>query len=76
MEGRLRPSNLARPALGASEPFGWRTALVILKPETVIVKGYQIRADGLKLIFTERLGPPAATDHAPPPTGDPSARRR
>ena len=40
------------------------------------VKGYQIWADGLKPIFTERLGPPAATDHAPPPTGDPSARRR
>jgi (4-O-methyl)-D-glucuronate---lignin esterase len=40
------------------------------------VKGYQIWADGLKPIFTARLGPPAATDHAPPPTGDPSARRR
>ncbi len=40
------------------------------------VKGYQIWADGLKPIFTERLGAPAATDHAPPPTGDPSARRR
>ena len=40
------------------------------------VKGYQIWADALKPIFTEQLGPPAATDHAPPPTGDPSARRR
>jgi lysophospholipase L1-like esterase len=37
------------------------------------VKGYQIWADGLKPIFTELLGPPARTDHAPPPTGDPSA---
>jgi lysophospholipase L1-like esterase len=37
------------------------------------LKGYQIWADGLKPIFTEILGPPAATDHAPPPTGDPSA---
>jgi lysophospholipase L1-like esterase len=37
------------------------------------VKGYQIWADGLKPIFTELLGPPAKTDHAPPPTGDPSA---
>jgi hypothetical protein len=27
----------------------------------------------LKPIFTEILGPPAKTDHAPPPTGDPSA---
>jgi lysophospholipase L1-like esterase len=38
------------------------------------VKGYQVWADALKPIFTELLGPPAATDHAPPPTGDPSAR--
>jgi lysophospholipase L1-like esterase len=37
------------------------------------VKGYQVWADGLKPIFTEILGPPAKTDHAPPPTGDPSA---
>jgi lysophospholipase L1-like esterase len=34
---------------------------------------YQIWADALKPIFTELLGPPAAVDHAPPPTGDPSA---
>src|SRR5665213_239304 len=39
------------------------------------VKGYQIWADGLKPIFTELLGPPAKTDHAPAPTGDPSARK-
>lgn len=38
------------------------------------VEGYQVWADGLKLILTEILGPPAKTDHAPPPTGDPSAR--
>jgi len=37
------------------------------------VKGYQVWADGLKPIFTELLGPAASTDHAPPPTGDPSA---
>jgi lysophospholipase L1-like esterase len=37
------------------------------------VKAYQIWADALKPIFTELLGPPAAEDHAPPPTGDPSA---
>lgn len=40
------------------------------------VKGYQTWADGLKPIFTEILGPPAKTDHAPPPTGDPSAKPR
>ena len=38
------------------------------------VKGYQIWADALKPLLTELLGPPAATDQAPPPTGDPSAR--
>ena len=36
------------------------------------VKGYQIWADALKPIFTEILGPPAKTDHAPPPSADPS----
>lgn len=40
------------------------------------VKGYQVWADGLKPVFTEILGPPAMTDHAPPPTGDPSANPR
>ena len=39
------------------------------------VKGYQVWADGLKPIFTEILGTPAKTDHAPAPTGDPSANR-
>jgi lysophospholipase L1-like esterase len=39
------------------------------------VKGYQVWADGLKPIFLELLGPPAKTDHAPEPTGDPSANR-
>jgi lysophospholipase L1-like esterase len=38
------------------------------------LQGYQSWADALKPVFTELLGPPAATDHAPPPTGDPSAR--
>ena len=40
------------------------------------VKGYQVWADALKPIFTELLGPPAKEDHAPPPTGDPSAANR
>ena len=35
--------------------------------------GYQVWADGLKPILLELLGPPSSTDHAPPPTGDPSA---
>ncbi len=40
------------------------------------LKGYQVWADGLKPMLTELLGPPAATDHAPPPTGDPSATKK
>ena len=39
------------------------------------LKGYQIWADALKPILKEILGPPAGEDHAPPPTGDPSARK-
>jgi lysophospholipase L1-like esterase len=39
------------------------------------VKAYQLWADALKPIFAELLGPPAKEDHAPPPTGDPSAHR-
>ena len=38
------------------------------------VKAYQVWADALKPMLMELLGPPAAQDHAPPPTGDPSAR--
>jgi lysophospholipase L1-like esterase len=37
------------------------------------VRAYQVWADALKPVLTELLGPPAAEDHAPPPTGDPSA---
>ena len=40
------------------------------------LKGYQVWADALKPIFLELLGPPATADHAPPPTGDPSAEPR
>jgi lysophospholipase L1-like esterase len=38
------------------------------------VKGYQVWADALKPILTELLGPPAAADHAQPPTGNPAAQ--
>jgi lysophospholipase L1-like esterase len=41
-----------------------------------MLPGYQVWADALKPIFTELLGPPAKEDHAPPPTGDPSAARK
>lgn len=36
---------------------------------------YQLWADALKPILTEVLGPPASVDRAPPPSGDPSAKR-
>jgi len=36
-------------------------------------KAYQIWADALRPMLTQLFGPPAAVDHAPPPTGDPSA---
>ena len=39
------------------------------------LKGYQVWADALKPVFTELLGPPAKEDHAPEPTGDPSAKK-
>jgi lysophospholipase L1-like esterase len=39
------------------------------------IKGYQVWADALKPIFNEILGPPAKEDLAPPPTGDPSAKK-
>ena len=40
-----------------------------------LLNGYQVWADALKPIFVELLGPRASEDHAPPPTGDPSASR-
>jgi len=40
------------------------------------LKGYQVWADGLAPLLAELLGPRAATDTAPPPTGDPSAAAR
>lgn len=40
------------------------------------LNAYQIWADALKPLLTELLGLPAATDEAPAPTGDPSAKRK
>ena len=40
------------------------------------LKAYQVWADALKPILRKLLGPPAKEDHAPPPTGDPSAVKR
>ncbi len=39
------------------------------------LKGYQVWADGLRPLLEQLLGPRRKTDEAPPPTGDPSARR-
>jgi lysophospholipase L1-like esterase len=41
-----------------------------------VAKAYQVWADALKPVLTELLGPPAAVDHAPPATGDPSAGQK
>ncbi|MDQ5978811.1 MAG: hypothetical protein QG602_1785, partial [Verrucomicrobiota bacterium] len=41
----------------------------------LILKGYEVWAEALTPVLTELLGPRAATDTAPPPTGDPSAAR-
>jgi cephalosporin-C deacetylase len=38
-------------------------------------QAYQVWADALKPLLTEILGPPATTDRAPPPTGDPSVAK-
>jgi lysophospholipase L1-like esterase len=38
------------------------------------LQGYQVWADGLRPILTEILGPPATTDFAPPPTGNPNVK--
>jgi lysophospholipase L1-like esterase len=38
------------------------------------IKAYQIWADALKPVLTELLGPAAAADHGPAPTGDPGVR--
>ncbi len=40
------------------------------------VRAYQVWADALKPVLTELLGPPAKEDLAPPPTGDPNAKRK
>ena len=51
----------------------------LLKPGITVdglhpsLEGYKVWAARLKPKLTEVLGPPAATDHAPPATGDPSA---
>jgi lysophospholipase L1-like esterase len=37
------------------------------------VKGYQVWADALRPLLTRALGPRGRSDHAHPPTGDPSA---
>jgi lysophospholipase L1-like esterase len=39
------------------------------------LKGYEVWAAGLKPIFRDVLGAPKSTDQAPPPTGDPSAKK-
>ena len=39
------------------------------------LEGYEIWLQALRPLLFELLGPPASEDHAPPPTGDPAAKR-
>ncbi len=39
------------------------------------LQGYRVWAEALQPLLRELLGPPSKEDHAPPPTGDPSAAR-
>ena len=74
-------SPTARRSASSTSTTGWPTRTGRLLEGVInerdklhpTLKGYQIWADALKPIFRELLGPPAATDLAPPPTGDPSA---
>jgi lysophospholipase L1-like esterase len=58
-----------------SDPAGQPLPGMTVDGLHLTLKAYQIWADALKPIFTELLGPPASTDHAPPPTGDPSVQQ-
>lgn len=51
---------------GVADPDGLHLAL----------PAYEIWAQALRPVLNEWLGPPANEDHAPPPTGDPSAMPR
>jgi lysophospholipase L1-like esterase len=83
-EIRAVNANLARMADGASIRFldvsdkladedGRLFDGMMLDGLHPTLKGYQVWADALKPLLRELLGPPAASDSAPPPTGDPSA---
>jgi lysophospholipase L1-like esterase len=59
---------------GLADPTGRLFEGMTIDNLHLSVKGYQVWADGLRSILQERLGPRGRTDHAPPPTGDPSAK--
>lgn len=73
-DGKVRYLNINDKLAGADGRLfdGMMNAQDKLHPT---VKAYQVWADALKPVLTELLGPPAAADHAPAPTGDPSAER-
>jgi lysophospholipase L1-like esterase len=56
-----------------TEPGGRLHAHVTTDGLHLSAAGYQIWADALRPLLTTALGPPAAEDHAPPPTGNPAA---
>ena len=83
---QLRNDNLAKLADGRKVRFlnvndqladeGGKLREGMMNPDKLhpALKGYQVWADGLKPLLRELLGPPKQEDHAPAPTGDPSAR--
>jgi lysophospholipase L1-like esterase len=71
--GKIRYLNINRKLADASgKLFEGMMNPDLLHPS---LQGYQVWADALKPILLELLGPPALEDHAPSPTGDPSARK-
>jgi hypothetical protein len=66
--------NRAYPALSVDISLMLVTPGLMMDKLHPTVKGYQLWADALKPILAEILGPPAAVDLAPPPTGDPSVK--
>jgi len=68
--------------LDISKPF-YRVARALLNVRLLeadrvhlSLAGYEVWAEALRPHLLELLGPPEAEDHAPPPTGDPSAKKR
>jgi len=74
-DGMFVPALAARKPEEAGHP-NYQHPLRAPQQLHLSLNGYQVWADALKPLLTELLGPPANEDHAPPPTGDPSAAKK